>query len=283
MKAKNLKILSENGFAVPKFQVVHRHEDIDFSYFDGDIFAVRSNNEQEDGDKYSYAGQFLTLLNVSKDELREAIRSVILSYNKRDYEEKFEIKTEKAKSGVIIQEMVMADYSGILFTSNPKGILNDLVIVLGEGMGNKIVEDKKEVITCHYYGGIGYKEGKLFPFPEYLIEKLVLMGRDIEKLFKNPMDVEFAIRGEDIFVLQARKITGLDFSLPIRILDNSNIAESYPGVCSKLTRKCIQKFLKDLEAGYWVKTRQPIIQCLRIWSVTSGEECIMKSAVGMIY
>ena len=36
--------------------------------------------------------------------------------------------------------------------------------------------------------------------------------------------------------MQAREITSLDFDLPVRILDNSNIAESYPGVCKKLTR-----------------------------------------------
>ena len=49
------------------------------------------------------------------------------------------------------------------------------------------------------------------------------------------MDIEFAVKDEKIYILQAREITSLDFTKNIRILDNSNIAESYPGVCSKLT------------------------------------------------
>ena len=56
MKAENLRILSENGFSVPKFQVVNPNEDIDFSHFEAELFAVRSNDAHEDGGKFSYAG-----------------------------------------------------------------------------------------------------------------------------------------------------------------------------------------------------------------------------------
>ena len=44
MKAENLRILSENGFSVPRFQVVNPNEDIDFSHFESELFAVRSND-----------------------------------------------------------------------------------------------------------------------------------------------------------------------------------------------------------------------------------------------
>ena len=72
MKADNLRILSENGFSVPKFQVIGSNEDIDFSHFESELFAVRSNDAHEDGGKFSYAGQFLTVLKCDKRECEKA-------------------------------------------------------------------------------------------------------------------------------------------------------------------------------------------------------------------
>ena len=129
-----------------------------------------------------------------------------------------------------------SEYSGVLFTANPKGILNETVIVVGKGLGSSIVEDKAETITYHHYrDGATYKEGNTLNFPENLVKELEKTGERIEKLFRKPMDIEFAVKDEKIYILQAREITSLDFTKNIRILDNSNIAESYPGVCSKLT------------------------------------------------
>ena len=236
MKAKNLKVLEENGFQVPKFKIVYPGDEIDFSYFDSELFAVRSNDAHEDGENFSYAGQFLTVLNVPKSEVDKAIKSVVDSYKNRYYEEKLGIQAENKISSVIIQEMVASEYSGVLFTANPKGILNETVIVVGKGLGSSIVEDKAETITYHHYrDGATYKEGNALNFPENLVKELEKTGERIEKLFGKPMDIEFAVKDEKIYILQAREITSLDFTKNIRILDNSNIAESYPGVCSKLT------------------------------------------------
>ena len=237
MKAENLRILSENGFSVPKFQVVKPNEEIDFSYFESKLFAVRSNDAHEDGGKFSYAGQFLTLLNVTKEDVKKVILAVANSYKIRYYEKSLGIKSENNSASVIIQEMVKASYSGVIFTSNPKGILNDMVIVVGKGLGENVVGDKEETVTYHCYReGANYKEGSDILFPEHFVKELEKLGDKIEKLFKKPMDIEFAIEDEKIYILQAREITSLDFDLPVRILDNSNIAESYPGVCKKLTR-----------------------------------------------
>ena len=237
MKAKNLEILQNNGFLVPKFKTVYPGDEPDFSYFDSELFAIRSNDAHEDGEKFSYAGQFLTVLNVPKEGVKKAILSVVESYKNRHYEKKLGIRSANNDSGVIIQEMVESEYSGVLFTANPKGILNDMVVVAGKGLGNKIVEDKAETVTYHHYReGVTYKEGSGDFFPEHFVKELIILGERIEKLFGKPMDIEFAIEDEKIYILQARQITSLDFDLPVRILDNSNIAESYPGVCKKLTR-----------------------------------------------
>ena len=51
---------------------------------------------------------------------------------------------------VIVQEMVDADISGVLFTSNPQGILNESVISVAYGLGENVVSDKGDV-TNYYY------------------------------------------------------------------------------------------------------------------------------------
>ena len=65
-ESKNLKVLEENGFQVPKFKIAYPGDEIDFSYFDSELFAVRSNDAHEDGENFSYAGQFLTVFKCSE-------------------------------------------------------------------------------------------------------------------------------------------------------------------------------------------------------------------------
>ena len=71
------------------------------------------------------------------------------------------------------------------------------------------------------------------------------LGERIEQLFQKPMDIEFAIEKGKIYILQARAITTLDMHLPTRILDNSNISESFPGICLPLS----ESFAGEMYSG----------------------------------
>ena len=200
MKAKNLGILAAEGFPVPKFIVLSEREEPDLSFSEKDFFAVRSNFSAEDGGEHSFAGQFLTRLNVKREKVEEAVQEVFASYaGSLDYKEKAnrgkeeycsqkqgkEELQEKAEQGkaeqekaeqkkaeqrkvgssvetVIIQEMLFPEKSGVLFTKNPKGLLSEMVAVLGQGLGDKVVEDQENVLTYHYFPGESlYQEGKL--------------------------------------------------------------------------------------------------------------------------
>ena len=326
MKAKNLGILAAEGFSVPKFIVLSEREEPDLSFSEKDFFAVRSNFSAEDGGEHSFAGQFLTRLNVKRERVEEAVQEVFASYaGSLDYKEKAnrgkeeycsqkqgkeelqekaeqkkaeqkkaeqkkaeQKKTEQRKVGssvetVIIQEMLFPEKSGVLFTKNPKGLLSEMVAVLGQGLGDKVVEDQENVLTYHYFPGeCLYQEGKLrdnymgdekdadlekasrirlenenfadskkdhragtLVLTEKELKTLFTLGERIEQLFQKPMDIEFAIEGGKIYILQAREITTLDTHLPIRILDNSNISESFPGICLPLS----VSFAKEMYSG----------------------------------
>ena len=288
MKARHLEILKEQGFPVPKFILVSENEEADLSFSERDCFAVRSNFSTEDGGEHSFAGQFLTRLNVKREKVQEAVQEVFASYagsleykekanrgkteyylKKQDKAEKQENReqqeyTEQKKAEVLvetvlIQEMLFPEKSGVLFTKNPKGILSEMVVVLGQGLGDKVVEDQENVLTYHYFPGeCLYQEGHGqsclseqaqespgLGLEEEELKTLFTLGERIERIFQKPMDIEFAIEKGKLYILQAREITTLEKHLPVRILDNSNISESFPGICFPLS----ESFAGEMYSG----------------------------------
>ena len=294
MKARHLEILQEKGFPVPKFILVSENEEVDLSFSEKEYFAVRSNFSTEDGGEHSFAGQFLTRLNVKREKVKEAVQEVFASYagsldykekanrGKTEYYLKEQGKAEKQKNAerqenrekqesteqkkaevlvekVLIQEMLFPEKSGVLFTKNPKGILSEMVVVLGQGLGDKVVEDQENVLTYHYFPGeCLYQEGRVqsclseqaqespgLALDEEELKTLFTLGERIEQLFQKPMDIEFAIEKGKVYILQAREITTLDMHLPVRILDNSNISESFPGICLPLS----ESFAGEMYSG----------------------------------
>ena len=241
MKRKNLEILRDNGFNVPKFDVVewkNRDKEIDISKYKGK-YAIRSSSNLEDRKLNSFAGQFDTYLNVVPKKINKKVQACFNSINNKnvdDYLKKKKIKTKDIKMDVIIQEMVNAKYSGIIFTSNPQGLLNETVIVVGKGLGNNIVEDK--ILTTTYYYNrtdkVYYYDGLIDYLNKELIEELITLSEKIKEVLGEYLDIEFAIKDNKIYILQARPITTIDTSNLV-ILDNSNIVESYPGISLPLT------------------------------------------------
>ena len=241
MKRKNLEILRDKGFNIPKFDVVewkNRDKEIDISKYKGK-YAIRSSSNLEDRKLNSFAGQFDTYLNVVPKKINKKVQACFNSINNKnvdDYLKKQNIKTKDIKMDVIIQEMVNAKYSGIIFTSNPQGLLNETVIVVGKGLGNNIVEDK--ILTTTYYYNrtdkVYYYDGLIDYLNKELIEELITLSEKIKEVLGEYLDIEFAIKDNKIYILQARPITTIDTSNLV-ILDNSNIVESYPGISLPLT------------------------------------------------
>lgn len=202
-------------------------------------YAVRSSSNIEDGKHNSFAGQFDTYLNVNKKDI---INKIILCteslYNENvlNYIKEKDIPVSELQMNIIIQEMVNSEYSGVLFTSNPQGLLNETVIVVGEGLGNNVVEDKIDT-TSYYYSNtdkLYYYEGKKDYLTKTTIEELINISNKIKDILGDYLDIEFAISKNKIYILQARHITTINDSKPL-ILDNSNIVESYPGLSLPIT------------------------------------------------
>jgi len=274
-KIENLKILNDKGFLVPEFVVVSFEEfgcpmeelenimkkatkenlseisrqlkhvllancrsDLKVSV-PWEISAVRSSANLEDGEESSFAGQFDTFLEVPKDEVLDKILACLCSlYNENVlyYVLHHNLKISDLRMNVIVQKMIPSEYSGVCFTANPQGILNESVIIAGKGIGENVVTDRVDV-TSYYYNltdRLYYYEGKEEYLPADMVHEIIKISEEMKTFLGEYLDIEFAIYEEQIYILQARKITTLSDENAL-ILDNSNIVESYPGLSLPLT------------------------------------------------
>ena len=253
-KAYNLFLMKSQGINVPKLFCVQDVDEIEIQKYLNDnfkessTFAIRSSSSFEDGTEKSFAGQFNTFLNITYNDVISKIKEckeTRVTEGLEKYIKEANLKVEELKINVIVQEMIDAEKSGVIFTANPQGILNETVIVVGNGTGNNIVEDKVNT-TAYYYNRndeIYYYEsqGNSVNLTSNQVKEIIEIVKKLENIFGDKLDIEFAIKNDKIYILQARKITTLDTQREV-VLDNSNIVESYPGISLPLT----QSFVKEV-------------------------------------
>jgi len=200
--------------------------------------AVRSSATAEDLANASFAGQQDTYVNIKgNEELLKSIKKCFASLftsRARYYRHKKGFEHSKVSLAVVVQKMVDSDKSGVIFSKDPS-FKNDHIIIeavfgLGEGIVSgtitpdkyiiskdleildKKISDKKIAITR---GPKGEKEtiklkeekSKQQVLKDHEIIKLSEIALRLEKHYKKPQDIEFAIEGEEIAIVQTRPIT----------------------------------------------------------------------------
>lgn len=248
--------------------------------------AIRSSGVAEDSSQASFAGQFSTFLHIDRESLIPKILECIASAwgaGVLSYSAKQGILRRNRGMAVIIQQMVAAEKSGVSFSMNVRGNLNDMLIVAGYGLGEGIVTDKAETDT--YFidrqnkilrKQLSEKKTALFRvsgnnLKMMTVEKsrknvAALNDREImqvfdhtlqaEKLLGRPSDIEFSFdKTGKLHVLQMRPVTGLNID-DIKILDNTNIVESYPGITLPLSYsfalEAYEKVFSGSSKAFWV-------------------------------
>lgn len=105
--------------------------------------AVRSSAQVEDGDK-SFAGQFLTLLNVKREDFTASYRKIVASLftpSATLYRLHQGIALEASAMAVSCLEMVDAAASGVAYSHDPVNLLQEIQIINGAwGLGRYIVD-----------------------------------------------------------------------------------------------------------------------------------------------
>ncbi len=113
-----------------------------FSKLGAKQVAVRSSSTAEDLPGFSFAGQYSSFLNVTKDRLVESVINCWKSlWNERAIAYRKEhFKDNEFSHAVVVQEMVDAEISGVVFSSNPmNNDRNAYVINVSYGLGEAIV------------------------------------------------------------------------------------------------------------------------------------------------
>ena len=205
--------------------------------------AVRSSANAEDLPTMSFAGQQDTYLNVSGTQmLVDAVKKCwasLWSAEALSYRHENGIDNRSVAMGVVVQTMVEADVSGILFTANPaSGERSEMIINasfgLGEAVVGGLVTPDTYVVDRHDLGlkktDIGAKEQMIVSadgegtqtvpvqaersseasLSPAALEALARTALDVEDLFGgSPQDIEWAVSDGRLWLLQSRPITNL--------------------------------------------------------------------------
>jgi pyruvate, water dikinase len=200
--------------------------------------AVRSSACAEDSQEASFAGQQETYLDVrGADEVIERIRHCWGSFFS---ERALFYRAEKGSlddlgMAVVVQRMVSADVAGVLFTVDPVRRRTDRMVVeavfgLGEAcVSGQVTPDnyvlardgalkrrrlsvQPLVIESAPEGGtvereLDPAEGGAATLEEDQLRELARLGDDLQGRLGGPQDIEWAIEGGELYVLQSRPVT----------------------------------------------------------------------------
>lgn len=183
------------------------------------FLAVRSSATAEDQQDASFAGQQESYLNIEGlDNLRQAVKKCWASlWTPQAIHYRFlkGYNQEQVEMAVIIQAMVQAEFSGVMFTANPvNNSRQEILIEAAHGLGEDLVSG---VVTGQRY--IIAKEGlKIITkpleeataiLPDSSLRQLALFGVRIEEYYKEFQDIEWAFYKGQFYFLQSRPITTL--------------------------------------------------------------------------
>ena len=171
--------------------------------------AVRSSAGNEDGIQKSFAGQYQTFLHVEKSQIIEKIKECwasLFTKNVMAYNENL----LSCEMNVIIQKMILSEFSGVCFTVDPVGSTNNYsVIEIIKGVGEKLVSGKitpTKYLVRKQTKHVDLQLGKL-KMDDRILQRIERLALRIERIYHQPMDIEFAIKKNKIYILQARPIT----------------------------------------------------------------------------
>jgi phosphohistidine swiveling domain-containing protein len=217
-------------------QIEHQYQSLHTKYT-----AVRSSATAEDLPGHSFAGQYDTFLDV--DNPKKCIEAVkkcwasLWTQRAFDYRQNNGFDHTAVSMAVIVQSLIAADASGVLFTADPRyGPCGNIVIEACFGLGQALVSGKvtpdrfvvhrkklwplfhtisEKKIECVLDSNGTVTEQQLSneksitpSLDKKHIKRLAKLAQKIEAGFGSPQDIEWAVSKNKIFLLQSRPITG---------------------------------------------------------------------------
>ena len=201
--------------------------------------VARSSAVGEDSEEATFAGQYLTRLNLRSEQ--QVIAAVLAVWDSARspsalaYRERLRLPREP-KMAVVVQELVDADTAGVLFSRNPITGSEELVIEAAWGLGEAVVAGlltpdrfrlKRDGAVVERIAGFKDVAIRIDPeggtreieVPDRLARMLCLDDRQLaalhaltlrcDKVFGGSHDLEWAFAGERLYLLQRRTLTAI--------------------------------------------------------------------------
>jgi len=199
--------------------------------------VVRSSALEEDSEEISFAGQYLSVLNViSFHQLLNAVRQVANS----ELEDSVKLYRKKhglsggSRMSIIIQKMIDVEKAGVLFTENPVTKTNEFLIEASWGFGEavvagmiipdsfklntqgKLIEQKIGVkdfmLSSNSNGGLeemplDWADSIKPTLNNDELQNLYQLGSICKDFYGRHIDIEWGIKNKKTYLFQCRPIT----------------------------------------------------------------------------
>ncbi|HEY9759738.1 MAG TPA: PEP/pyruvate-binding domain-containing protein [Oculatellaceae cyanobacterium] len=234
------------GFTFTKEQ----REAIDefFKDFEVDVlFAVRSSSPEEDLEGASFAGGYETILGVNKTSIENAVLRAFascLDFRVAAYKREYGFDVSSPKIAVVVQRQIGSEVAGVGFSINPlTNNFDEAVINANFGLGETVVaglatpdtftvDRNARTVSNKQLGGketsiwLGDNGGTIekpaaqkddFCLTDQQILELSDLIAKVEGIYGKPIDTEWALAGNQFYLLQARPITAYVPLAPNRV------------------------------------------------------------------
>ena len=197
----------------------------------GAAVAVRSSATGEDSAEISFAGQHESFLDLEDDAaVVEAVGRCLESHGSaRAVSYRQEAGVAAGYMGVVVQPMVAADFAGVCFTRLP-GSEDQVAVEVVRGLGEALVAGKRRPARICFARETMESvseddfDGVLADLGRETAHQVAFQALAAEEVFGFALDVEWAIKASECFLLQARPITAADVQAERRAIVSEEIA-----------------------------------------------------------
>lgn len=178
-------------------------------------WAVRSSAYGEDGES-SFAGIHKTCLDIPSEDLQEAYKEILASLFSPEalvYRRERGLMGEEAAMAVLCQEMIHSRAAGVIHTLDPEGTHPDCMVIYATGqqgtaiVGGRSAGERFWVSRSAPHVLKSKDGGSVEGLSEEVLERLAHWALSLERYFKEPQEIEWALDEEGrCWILQSRRL-----------------------------------------------------------------------------
>ncbi|MDQ3915306.1 MAG: PEP-utilizing enzyme [Actinomycetota bacterium] len=232
--------------------------------------VVRSSSSAEDGHDSAMAGMFTSVLDVSTwADFRTAMQTVVESARIIDLVDETETLSPMA---VLVQPQLDPEWGGVLFGIDPvTGRTDHLVVAAVPGRPDSLVGG---TVAGHRYvlthrARVVERSEPSRGLPPAALRRLTKLSERAAEHFGGAQDVEWALRADELIVLQARPVTAVADPRTATgpVLGPGPVAETFP------------KPLATLEIDLWVEPLRVAVAEVLLLTGAASRHALAKSPV----